>query len=209
MASGSQLPTLPPGPDPIRRAARNILSGNEFRSPPRSPLDRLRSWFGDQISHLVSSMVDHRPRGWLGVLSLVVTMAVVGAVAWLIVRAVRGVGANPVRDGVPVAGGRRPPADWLAEADACAHRGDFRGALRARYRALVAELSARGLVEEVPGRTTGEYRRAVTSNLPGAASVFGQATDLFERAWYGDAVTTAEDDGRFRSLVSETLAGAR
>ena len=55
-------------------------------------------------------------------------------------------------------GGARTAAQWRAEAAAHDAAGRWREALRCRYRALVAELAGRGLVEEIPGRTSGEYR---------------------------------------------------
>jgi hypothetical protein len=52
-------------------------------------------------------------------------------------------------------------------------------------------LAARGLVEEVPGRTAGEYRREVGRAVPAAAADFAGATELFEVAWYGRSDTGA------------------
>ncbi len=101
------------------------------------------------------------------------------------------------------------PADWLAEAAACEARGDWQAALRARYRALVAELARRGLVDEIPGRTTGEYRAEVAANLPLAAPEFSNATDLFELAVYGHAPTGPEDASRVRQLSDRVLEDAR
>jgi hypothetical protein len=81
--------------------------------------------------------------------------------------------------------------------------------LRARYRALVAELAARGVVDEVPGRTTGEYRAEVIANLPGAAPEFGGATELFEATVYGDRSAGPSDTAELDALADRVLAGAR
>jgi hypothetical protein len=72
----------------------------------------------------------------------------------------------------------------------------------------VADLAGRGLVEEVPGRTTGEYRAQVTRSVPAAAPDFSTASDLFERAWYGAADTGPEDAERLRQLSDRVLTGA-
>jgi hypothetical protein len=108
-----------------------------------------------------------------------------------------------------VSGPRRPAAEWLADAAACEARSDWRGALRCRYRALVADLAQRGLVEEIAGRTTGEYRAAVAETLPASADLFAGATELFELAWYGDGPTDAAATARFRELADGVRAGAR
>src|SRR5919197_1551513 len=73
----------------------------------------------------------------------------------------------------------------------------------------VAALVGRGLVEEVPGRTAGEYRGEVRRNAPGAAEAFSGATDPFERAWYGRAPTGADDASHFRDLAGRVLERVR
>jgi hypothetical protein len=103
---------------------------------------------------------------------------------------------------------RRPAADWRAEAEAHERAGAWRPAVRCRYRALVAELAARGLVDEVPGRTAGEYRHQVRRNLPDAAADFAGATELFELAWYGRAEPGAPEASRVRELSGRVLQRA-
>src|SRR5207244_8332949 len=100
----------------------------------------------------------------------------------------------------------RPPGDWEAGAAGHEAAGRWRDAVRCRYRALVADLARRGVVDEVPGRTSGEYRAEVTASLPAAAADFTGATDLFERAWYGAADAGPDDDERFKRLAERVLA---
>jgi hypothetical protein len=141
--------------------------------------------------------------GW----AIVGVVGVVAVVVFVVVaRALQrdpGVGAGVAVDGVG-----RPPADWRAEAARHEAAGAWRDALRCHWRALVADLAARGLVEEVPGRTTGDYRRHVARAVPGAAKTFASATGLFEVAWYAaqevDAAAVAEE----RRLGDQVLAEA-
>ncbi len=112
-----------------------------------------------------------------------------------------------IRPAVDVETGR-PARDWLREAVEHERVGEWRDAVRCRYRALVAELAADGLIEEIPGRTTGEYRAFVASSVPTAAPPFAGASDLFERAWYGHRLGEAEDTDRFRDLANEVLTAA-
>jgi hypothetical protein len=90
-----------------------------------------------------------------------------------------------------------------AEAD-----GRWRVGLRRRYRALAAELITLGVLDEIPGRTTGEHRREVAERAPEAASAFAGAAELFDRAWYGNRPTGSVESARFRELAAEVLERA-
>ncbi len=195
----------PPDPASVRRVAHDIVSRPEFQPPPESPIDRLRRWVGSEIARAVDAALSGR----VGLLGAVLLVAIAALVIYLMVRVFRGVYRDPIARGVVLDGTRRPSADWLAEALSCERQGDWRGALRARYRALVAELARRGLVEEVAGRTAGEYRRELRVALPRAAGDFDVATDLFEVAVYGDAPSGAPEAAQLRELSDSVLAGAR
>ncbi|MEQ1872908.1 MAG: DUF4129 domain-containing protein [Ilumatobacteraceae bacterium] len=100
----------------------------------------------------------------------------------------------------------REPTNWRAEADEHRRAGRYREALRCRYRALVGDLARRGLIDEIPGRTTGEERSQLRQVQPTAGSPFTSAADLFDDAWYGHHAVDAEDDERFQSLERDVLA---
>jgi hypothetical protein len=171
-----------------------------------TPIERFRTWVGHELGRLIENALGFGPHGLLGAL---LALLLVGGLVFIIVRSLLATGSNPVREGFVVGGPRRPPEDWLAEAGRREAEGDWRGALRCRYRALVAELARRGLVEEIPGTTTGEYRRAVSSNLPTGGDAFGAATELFELAWYGQEPTNAETAAGFRGLSDRVLEASR
>ena len=86
--------------------------------------------------------------------------------------------------------------------------GRFRDALRCRYRALVGDLARRGLLDEIPGCTTGEERRQLRVTSPNAVPFFGEAADIFDGAWYGNVSVDASDDDRFRQLDRDVLANS-
>lgn len=189
--------------DEVRRAAREILARNEFRRPPRSPVEAVREWVGRTFTRVLSAA------GGGDVVGVVVAVLVAALLVFLLVRFARSVQADP--SGGPEGPDHfgRPATDWRAEAAAHEAEGNWRQALRCRYRALVADLAARGLVEEVPGRTAGEYRAEVSVRAPGpAAADFAGVTELFERAWYGDAPTGPDENGRVRELSERVLEGA-
>ena len=190
-------------PDSIRRAAHAIVSQPQFRTPSPSLIDRARHWIGREVSRAL----DRALSGHLGVIGGIVLFAVVVLLAWLVVRTVRGSRHTGTMHGPSVALVRRLPAEWLAEAALCEARGDWRGSTRARYRALVAELARRGLVDEIPGRTTGEYRAEVAANVPTVAAPFGGATDLFELAVYGHGAGGPTDAAELSALVERVMQG--
>lgn len=100
----------------------------------------------------------------------------------------------------------REPTNWRAEADEHRRAGRYREALRCRYRALVGDLARRGLIDEIPGRTTGEERSQLRQVQPTAGSPFTSAADLFDDAWYGHHAVDADDDERFQSFERDVLA---
>jgi len=131
----------------------------------------------------------------------------------LVVMAARRRGAHGHRRRDPVVvlrehGPTRSAAEWRAEAAAHEAAGRWRDALRCRYRALVAELAGRGLVEEIPGHTSGEYRQDVKVVFPAASVAFDGATDLFEQAWYGDRPTGRDEQAAFDDLARRVLIPA-
>ena len=103
----------------------------------------------------------------------------------------------------------REPVNWRAEAEAHRAAGRFRDALRCRYRALVGDLARRGLIDEIPGRTTGEERAQLRVVLPDSSPPFEEAADLFDEAWYGLVPVGAGDDDRFQHLEQDVLTRAR
>ena len=198
---------LKPPPDTaeeIRRRAEEILARAEFRPDPKSLYERIVDFLIEQFDRVIESLLGG------GRSALVGWLVVVGALAVLVITAVRfgrGVRSHAhLHEGVDVET-RRPAEDWRAEAAAHEANGEWRAALRCRYRALVADLAQRGLVEEIPGRTAGEYRREVAVSVPRASDDFAEVTRRFELAWYGDVPTAEADVGEVRRLSERVTAG--
>lgn len=99
------------------------------------------------------------------------------------------------------------PTDWDRLADEALARGDLTGAVRARYRALLAALATRGVIPQTPSLTAGECRRAVASGLPQAYPVVARATTIFEATLYGHSpVDTADVETLREARESVTVA---
>ncbi len=198
------LPVPEAGGEGVRRAVEEILARPEFGEPPRTILERLRDWALDQLGRLLGQLVG---AGGTDALTWVVVVVLALAAVAFAVRFSTGLRGDP---GAPLARpGRagRAAVDWRAEARAHEAAGQWRAAVRCHYRALIAELAGRGLVEEVPGRTSGEYRRAVRSALPDTGPDVDRVTALFEGAWYGNQPTGPHDAARARDLADRVLAG--
>lgn len=101
---------------------------------------------------------------------------------------------------------RREPSNWRREAEAHRRAGRYRQAVRCRYRALVGDLARRGLIDEIPGRTTGEERAQLRRVVPAAAAPFDRAADLFDGAWYGSVAVDEADDDAFVAWERDVLA---
>ncbi|MDQ1402448.1 MAG: hypothetical protein QOG03_764 [Actinomycetota bacterium] len=185
---------------------RQILARPEFQKPPRSIFDIAYDFIGRQLSRLLRTFFGS---GAPSLIAWGILIVAAGVVVAVILRARASLRAEP-RVRVGDADERvRPAREWRAEAEVHEAKGEWKQALRCRYRALVADLASRGLVDEIPGRTTGEYRREVTVALPLAADDFSGATELFELAWYGEADTGQDEHSRFRGHADRVLAGVR
>lgn len=200
------LPVPQADPEAARRAAREILARPEFRPEPRPLLDRVLAWIGDLVGQLLGAIAGGGSAAVVAVVMVVVALAVL---AWAIGRLVR---TMSWRSGAAAAESDddtgRSPRDWQADADAAERAGDWRQAVRCRYRALVADLHARGLLEEVPGRTSGEYRREVATTLPAGSPPFSAASDTFDRVFYGGRRAGPDDAAAVRAATADVLRAA-
>ena len=197
-----ELPVPDRDPEQVREVVREVLSRPEFRPPHRSLTERLFDWLLELIGRLLAVLGGTGAGGVVGLVLLALVLVGVGVLA---ARFSRGLTPSPEVAAAVPAGRRRSAAEWRAQAEAQERAGAWREAVRSRYRALVADLASRGLVEEVPGRTAGEYRREVGRALPEAATDFAGATELFEVAWYGRARTGAGDAAHLRDLSDRVL----
>jgi Domain of unknown function (DUF4129) len=201
-------PDLPaPSHDPgqVRQVVREVLARPEFRPPPRPLLSRLLDWLLELVGRLLAVLGGSTAGGVVGLLLLALALVAVGVV---VARFSRGITPSPELAAALPAAPARPAVAWRAEAEGHERAGEWRAAVRCRYRALLAELAARGLVEEAPGRTAGEYRGQVGRNLPAASADFAGATELFELAWYGRRPAVADQAARLRDLSRRVLEGS-
>lgn len=179
-----------------------ILSERQFQQPHRSFSDRIYTDVVGAIDRFLARLLTNHGLSLLGfiVAGALTVMALVVA-ARFARRARMDPGDEPGARRLT----HRPAVEWDAEASRHEAAGEWTDALRCRYRALVAELGRRGVVDEVPGRTAGEYSRQVADRLPTSSGPFRLASDIFEEAWYGFGETGQPDLARFQALAGEVL----
>jgi hypothetical protein len=196
-----------PAPDidgsTARQTAEEVLRRPEYAGAEPGLLDRI----GDRISQLLGEVLAGLSGTATGALLgyLILALLAVG-VAVVVHRTVRGFRRDAVAGVATPADVGRPPATWAADAAAHEAAGRWRDAIRCRYRELVAALASRGVVEEVAGRTAGEYVEQIVTSSPAAAEPFRAATALFERAWYGSEEVGGGDLADSRARAADTLA---
>lgn len=202
----AELPPVAADPESVRRLAERVLAGPEYAGAQPTWWQRGLQLLAEGLARILE-LLGAGDRGPL--LGTVVLVAVCAAVAVMALRFLRRV--EPSGRATPAAGARvgRPAAAWWDDAAEARRHGRWREALRASYRGLVAELAAAGLVEEVPGRTTGEYVAAVSDSVPDAAAAFRAATRRFEAVWYGQAAAGVADLEAFEAAAAEVRARAR
>jgi hypothetical protein len=203
---------VPADADEARRLAEQILSGSEYQEPSTPWWETVLEWIDDLYQEVIGTLSGS---GGGSVLGWVVVVVVGAAALAVVVLAIRTMRRSPRREKADEPESRRrrePKVDWTDEAERLEADGRWRDGLRARYRALVGELSRRQVVDPSVSRTTGEHRREVGSTAPVAADDFSRAAELFDRAWYGGRDTGPTEAARFgelaRTVQSATSKGA-
>ncbi len=187
--------------DPVTRdgaaaAARRELARREYHQDDPSVLERAFTWVIDRLGNALARTTAVAPGGGVGL----VVLAVLVIVAVVLVRL--RLGALPVRDLLRDRSGTirgMTAADYRADAERLAGQGDWAEALRARTRAVVRELEARGVIEPRPGRTAAGVAREAASTAPASAVDVTLVARLFDEVWYGGRAATENDVGQARA----------
>ena len=180
------------------------FSGTEVPGPFRGVLERLADWIAPVLD-LVPELDDLLPGGRPVVWALLVLL-VGGAAAVLAGRSLRrrGTGGAGARGPGPRAPGNDEDPEALERrAREAAARGDHELALRLGFRAGLARLDRRGVLELRPSISTGEVARAVHSPQ------FDAAAARFDEVVYGRRPAAAGDVEAARAAWDAALAERR
>lgn len=189
----------------VRELTERILSEAQFHQPAKPWLARLGDWLSKEISKLLDTLASGTDAG---LIAWVIVGVAVALAAVLLRRFTSRIRRDPGIAVEHTITPKRTATDWNSLAAAHRQAGEWREAVRCGYRAMVATLAERGVVDEVPGRTAREYEELINRNVPGATEAFGDATDLFEAVWYGDRETGAEEEQDLRHLRETVLEAA-
>jgi hypothetical protein len=207
-----RLPLLPTQLDPsgvtrsgARDAARAELRKPEYHYGDKSPVQEAIERVFDEIAEFFASAVGIAPGG-LPSLILMVLVIVLFVVALRV-----GLGPTGLRDALTDRrkGARaRSAAEYRAEAELLAAAGEFKEAVRARFRAVIRELEERGVLDPRPGRTAGEIAREGSAAVPSIGADLAAAAATFDEAWYGRRTAGAAEYAAVRD-ADDRIRAAR
>lgn len=189
--------------DGARDEAERELRKRIYRRDDEGIVQRVIERIMEALGELIENVVNVTPGG-LPSLVLVVLALV------LVVIALRlGLGPANLRDALTDRrrGGRAlSPEDYRAEAERRAADGDFKEAVRARFRAIIRELELRAVLDERPGRTAGEIAREGGAAVPAIGADLRTVAATFDEIWYGRRAAGADDYARVRDADGRITA---
>nr|AGC71185.1 integral membrane protein [uncultured bacterium A1Q1_fos_568] len=201
-------------PTQIARDVERVLSREEFRYDP-SWFDRVTDWLSRQLDRLFGDAevpAGATPSFGGGIGSILAWLLIVAAAAGIVavvVYVVRNrIRRTPDGDGEELSISvehQRRASDWDRDAARLEADGDWKGALRARYRQLVRTLVDRRQLPDVAGRTTGELRQDLAVTTPSAADAFDTASLLFELGWYAHLPVERGEYDAFRVAAAAVI----
>lgn len=206
-------PSGPADPAVVGDQVRDVMSRPEFSYEP-SILDRAMRWIDEQLQRLFGSGSDTSGVSFVGGIGRLVgwllILVAVAALVFLVVRIVvtrtrvpKRSSARPLSDAEVEH--RRRASEWLDDAERLEAAGEWKEAVRARYRHLVRTLVDRRQLPDVPGRTTGELRDDLDRSTPGAADAFDTCCVLFELPWYAGVPTGPSENAEIRAAARRVL----
>ena len=202
-----------PPPGDVRDTMADIFSRDEFQRS-KNAVQRLVEWLGQQLEKLFgrepTATAPSGGAGWGGPIGTIILWVVLALLAGGLVVLIVHLARNWTRRAKPAEvvteveiEERRSIGEWAVAAEGFESAGEWKEALRCRYRELVGRLVEHGAVSPVPGRTTGELRSDLGERVPAALVAFSGATELFELAWYADRGTGPAENARFRAFAAE------
>ena len=201
-------PLTPSGvaPSEIRDVTEQVLAQPKYDAAEPGLWLRIWVWLLDRVARLIE-LLSAGDRGTI--IGLVIVGLVLGVTAFITVRLVLRVRRDPgVTATVGISG--RSAKDWWELAGRAEAAHDWDEALRCSYRAVLAELVAAGITDEVAGRTARDYLRDISAAAPAVEEPLTWMTDAFEATWYDrrpvaasdlEAVRRASNDVRRSALV--------
>lgn len=194
-------PPLDPGPDEARSALRRELLEPEYHDA--NLVDRLLTWLGRQLDRGVETAVDVPPLQTFA--TMLVAVALLGALGWLVTRARRTARGTRERPAVLTDEGITA-AELRARAEAALAAGRHGDALVDGFRALAVRQVELGRLDDTPGATAHEVATVLAAEHPHRAAAVDDSALLFDSVLYGDRPATREQAAGVLALDDELAA---
>ncbi len=191
------------GREEARELARRELSKPSYdRDEPLTT--RIIQWVIEQVNQLIDAAAGTLTSG----VGIAVLVAVVLAVAVVVILRAGPMARTSARRPGPVLPEHRlTAADHRGTADAAARAGDWNTASVERFRATVASLGERGVLDNRSGRTADEAAREAGAVLTGVAADLRAGAALFDTIRYGGADADSDDHATMQR-IDEAAAAA-
>lgn len=102
----------------------------------------------------------------------------------------------------------KPAADYRSLAAQHAEAGDFRSAVRDRFRAVVRELEVRTILDVRPARTAWEAAYRASRVIPAGADALHRGAEMFNGVVYGESVADAQAYAQMVAVDQAVTAAA-
>lgn len=182
-------------PNDAREAAANELADPVYRAAEPSWLDQVFTRIGRWLGEVLSALGGPGTGGLVILLILAVAVfAVIRLRMGRLGRVHRTSGGLVFPDGTALSA-----EDYRRAAEEALARGDLGAAVRERFRAVVRELEARGVLDERSGRTVDECAVQAGRRLPDRADALRAAAVLFDDVVYGGRPAT---EGGYQDLTA-------
>jgi hypothetical protein len=189
-------PPLDPSRDEARRWAWQELNDPVYAEHEPGWTARAILWLWHRLQDIA---LPAGPGGTGGVVILVALALLVVLVVWLRAGPLRRPGLRVTADAV-LQGAVRTAAEHRVLADRAADEGRWEDAVRERFRAVVRGMEERGLIDELPGRTSQEVALDAASALPGLVGALHDAARLFDDISYGSRQARPDHETTLRQL---------
>lgn len=201
------LPMLPGqvGREEARELARRELEEPIYRRDDPPLVERVLTWFAEQLGRVSERGADLAPGGWAGLVAILALLVLVVVAIRLRVGPMRR--SHHLLDGA-FAGRALTAGQHRAAAEHAAEAGQWADAVRERLRAVARDLEQRVVIDPNPGRTADELAAEAGAALPAFADDLAAAARTFDDIWYGTRAATPEAYDRLRRL-DEALRAAK
>lgn len=174
--------------DEARDLARRELSDPAYdRNEPL--LRRVIDWIVEHVQRLL----DGAAGAVSSSIGTAILIAIVAAAVVLIIVRAGPMARRSAHRSAALVDGRRSAADYRAAAESAAEAGAWAAAAIERFRAVIATLEERGVIDRRSGRTADEAARDGGDALPALRSRLIQGAALFDSVRYGHRAATASD----------------